>query len=246
MLAEAMANLGIRTLGDLPPDGKKYWASRFWDRKEAEQHPILGEHYLREKQDLIQLIEEHAAGATRVLEFCCGTGEFVELALRVTSAKEVVGVDISEHALAKAAERVQHDSLRLVQGDFWDDGLDLGTADLVLCVDSLQHLGNTAAVLARLHSFVAPGGLFIANVWTLDHFHELERLRYGRLRHVGRSIKFFGSAVLIRVSGGRLRSDHYRTKLAHSSEIESRLRETFAEVLQVTHHRYHSAFVCRA
>ena len=39
MLAEAMANLGIRTLGDLPPDGKKYWASRFWDWKEAEQHP---------------------------------------------------------------------------------------------------------------------------------------------------------------------------------------------------------------
>lgn len=244
MLAEVLAESGIRVLGKLPPNGKEYWAGRFWDREAEERHPVLGSHYLQEKNDLAKMIEDYAAGATRVLEFCCGTGEFIELTNTLATPQEIVAMDISEHALAKAAERGPHDNVHLVHGDFWDDSHNLGTADVVLCIDSLQHLGNVDAVLRRLHSFVAPGGVLIGNVWTRDYFHELERLRYGGFEHVVRSAKFLGSAILIRVSGGRLRSDNYRTKLARRSEIESLLNEIFDTVLTVTHHRYHTAFAC--
>jgi len=245
MLAELLANSGVRILGTLPPNGKKFWEERFWDRAEAEQDPHLAKHYLEEKNNLLGLIERYAADSTRLIEFCCGSGEFLEFVLKLTSVRELVGVDVSQHALKRAAAAVQHEGLRLVQGDFWDDSLDLGTADFVLCVDALQHLGNTAEVLERMRSFVAPGGVFLGNVWTFDHFHELERLRYGPTQHLVRSAKFFGSAVLIRASGGRLRSDSYRTKLARTTELEKHIRRIFPTVHEVNHFRYHTSFACQ-
>lgn len=245
MLAEVLAESGIRVLGKLPPNGKDYWAGRFWDRESEERHPVLGSHYLQEKNDLAKMIEEYAGGTPRVLEFCCGTGEFIQLTNTLAEPREIVATDISEHALARAAERGPYGNVRLVHGDFWDDSHDLGTANVVLCIDSLQHLGNVDEVLRRLRSFVAPGGVLIGNVWTRDYFHELERLRYGRLEHVTRSAKFLGSAILIRISGGRLRSDNYRTKLTWRSEIESLLHGNFDTVPALTHHRYHTAFACR-
>lgn len=244
MLAELLANSGIRILGNLPPNGKKFWAERFWDRAEAEQDPLLSKYYLEEKEDLLGLIKRYAADSERLLEICCGSGEFLQFVLDLTDVKELVGVDVSPHALKRAADAVQHDGLHLIEGDFWDDGLRLGTADFVLCVDSLQHLGNTREVLERFRSFLRPGGVFIGNVWTLDNFHELELRRYGRKEHLIRSAKFFGSAVAIRASFGRLRSDSYRTKLARQSEFEATVRDVFPKVHEVTHHRYHTSFAC--
>ncbi|MDH2427224.1 class I SAM-dependent methyltransferase [Sphaerisporangium sp. TRM90804] len=239
-----LARSGHKILGEQPPDGAKYWAARFWDRDLAERDPLLGEHYRAQKADLAQVIEKYARDADRVIEFACGTGEFTGMMARLSLAKEIVALDISAQGLEKTRARVGHPGLRTVLGDFWEDH-DLGTADVVMCVDAIHHIGDPRRVMERMKSFVRPGGVFIGNLWTVDNFHEFQRQRYGALWHLGRSAMFLGSAMVIKASGGRLRSGSYRTRLMRTSEIEPLLRSVFGEVLHVCADRYFVSFACR-
>jgi len=244
MIAELLAQTGRSIVRDIPPDGRQYWAKRFWDRDTHEQHPLLSAEFLRQKATIARFLREHAANADRVLELACGTGELTRLAAELTPAKEITAVDISAEGLRLARERVRHDNLRLVHGDFWAD-LALGTADVVMCLDAIHHIGDVRAVLTRLRSFVAPGGILIGNLWTADNFHRFQRQRYGTLAHVRRTAAFLGAAVLIRVSGGRLRTGAYRTQLIHSADATAILREVFDSVLEVSVEDYFMGFVVR-
>jgi SAM-dependent methyltransferase len=245
MLAELMARAGNRILGDIPPNGKDYWAARFWDRDAAESNPNIGVHYADQTADVSALLEKYGQDADRVLEFCCGTGLFTKLTADLTNAKEIVALDISEQGLQRTRARVDHPGLRLVHGDFWADH-GLGTAPLVVCMDAIHHLGNPRAVLTRLRGFVEPGGVLIGSLWTLDNFHELQRYRYGQLSHLWQTTKFFSSAVAIRASGGRLRSDAYRTRLLPARQVEPVLRTVFDDILFVSpKHHHFTAFACR-
>jgi SAM-dependent methyltransferase len=246
MLAELMARAGNRILGDIPPNGKDYWASRFWDRDAAEDHPMIRGHYADQTKDVSALLTKYGANVDRVLEFCCGTGLFTKLTADLTDAKEIVALDISEQGLERTRQRVDHPGLTLVHGDFWADH-DLGTAPLVVCMDAIHHLGNPRDVLTRLRSFLAPGGVLVGSLWTMDNFHELQRYRYGPLPHLWQTAQFFGSAMVIRASGGRLRSDAYRTRLLPARQVEPVLRSVFDNVLFISpRHHHFTAFACRA
>jgi SAM-dependent methyltransferase len=244
MLAEFMARTGNSVIRNIPPDGRAYWSARFWDRDTHEQHPVLGEAFLRQKNTVADLISRYAADTPRVLEFACGTGEFTRLAAERTRARQITAVDISAQGLRRARERVQHDNLELVQGDFWAD-LGVGTSDVVMCLDAIHHLGDVRQVLTRLRSFVAPGGVLIGNLWTADNFHQFQRLRYGRVAHLRRTAGFLGTALMIRGTGGRMRTGAYRTQLLHSSTATSILRDVFDDVLEVRVEDYFMGFVCR-
>jgi SAM-dependent methyltransferase len=244
MIAERMAQVGRRLVRDYPPDGRAYWAERFWDRDAAERQAIIGDHFHAQKDVLSELISQYGADAGRILEFACGTGEFTGLAAERTTATQIVAMDISEQALDITRERVHHPGLRLVNGDFWADH-DLGTADLVMCVDAIHHLGEVGQVLRRLRTFVRPGGVFIGNLWIADNFHEFQRERYGTIPHLARTAAFLGTAGLVWASNGRLRTGSYRTQLLQSAQIEPLLRTVFDEVMTVRPQRHFVAFACR-
>ncbi|MFI9388401.1 class I SAM-dependent methyltransferase [Kutzneria sp. NPDC052558] len=244
MLAELLAQSGKSILTGIPPNGKDYWAARFWDRESAEQHPLLRGDFLRQKETIANFLRDHGGGAERVLEFACGTGEFTALAAEHTKAQEITALDISAEGLRRAGERVRHDNLRLVQGDFWADN-GLGTSDLVMCVDAIHHLGDVTEVLTRLRTFVRPGGTLIGNLWTADHFHEFQRKRYGAVEHLRRTAAFFGTAVMIRASGGRLKTGAYRTQLVRSEQALAILHSVFPKVVQVRTEKYFMGFVCK-
>ncbi|GAB3888410.1 class I SAM-dependent methyltransferase [Kibdelosporangium lantanae] len=244
MIAELLARSGNTLLAGVAPDGKDYWARRFWDRDSAEAHPNLGDHFLAQKSLLADLIGEFGAGATDVLEFCCGTGELTRITAGLPSVRTITAVDISAQALEHARERVDHDGLRLIEGDFWADN-GLAPTELVLCVDAIHHLGDMPDVLRRLRSFVRPGGVLVGNIWTADNFHEFERIRYGRMSHLRRTAAFLGAAALIRLSGGRLKAGAYRTQLRRGVDAERLLRNIFGEPLAIQHQRYFTGFVVR-
>jgi ubiquinone/menaquinone biosynthesis C-methylase UbiE len=244
MLAEFMADAGRAVLKDVPPDGRDYWAARFWDRDGAEQHSVLADDFRLQKDTIDAYITQYGADATRALEFACGTGEFTRLVAERTGVSEITALDISQQGLDRARERVEHDSLNLVLGDFWKDN-GLKRADLVLCIDAIHHLGDMRQVLRRLRSFVEPGGTFIGNVWIADNFHEFQRKRYGAIEHIARTAMFLGTALLIRLSGGRLKTGSYRTQLVRSAEVRKLLAEEFSEVLEVKVERYFMGFVAR-
>ena len=148
----------------------------------------------------------------------------------------------SPEGLRQTGQRVRHPNLRLVLGDFWAD-LEVGTADVVTCLDAIHHLGDVRAVLTRPRSFVAPGGLLIGNLWTADNFHRFQRERYGTVAHLRRTAAFLGTALLIRLSGGRLKTGAYRTQLRHSRELIEILHDVFDTVHEVTVEEYFTGFV---
>jgi SAM-dependent methyltransferase len=244
MLAELLARSGQTFLRGIPPDGRAYWAKRYWDRAAAESHQVLADSFLQQKETVARFFRQFGRHAECVLEFACGTGEFTRLAAELTPAKKIVAMDISEQGLEIAGRRVSHNDLELVLGDFWQDN-QVGTADLVLCIDAIHHLGDVRSVLERLRTFVARGGTVIGNVWIADHFHEFQRRRYGRTRHLARTFFFFGTAAMIRLSGGHLRTGSYRTQLIRSEEVETILRDVFSEVLEISVERYFMTFACR-
>lgn len=244
MLAEQLVRTGSKLISAYPPEGRDYWAARFWDRNSAEQDPIIGEHYRSAKKSIADMIKRYGANANQTIEFACGTGEFTNLTAKLTPASEIVALDISAQGLERTAKRVQHDGLRLIQGDFWADH-QLGQAPLVLCIDAIHHIGNVKDVLTRMKQFVAPGGVFIGNLWTVDHFHDLQRQRYGNLNHSMRSAMFFTTAVLIRASNGRLRTASYRTQLVSSKDIPALLDEVFSETLEIHPDDFFVGFACR-
>lgn len=244
MLAEMLARSGKSLLKDVPPDGRRYWAARFWDRDAAEQHPLLRDHFLQQKDTIAGYLKHYGAETEKVLEFACGTGEFTGLAAEHTFAKSITALDISAQGLEIVRKRVTHDDLKLVYGDFWAENK-VGTADLVMCVDAIHHLGDVRQVLERMRTFVAPGGVLVGNLWTGDHFHDFERRRYGTLNHLGRTAAFFGTAAAIRLSGGRLRTSAYRTQLITSWEGAAILREVYGDVLELDVHRHFMSFVVK-
>jgi len=244
MIAELLASTGRVVIRDLPPDGRAYWAARFWDRDTHEQHPRLSDAFLTQKETIGGFLRTYAGDADRILEFACGTGEFTRLAAERTDAKQITAVDISAEGLERAGARVKHDNLDLVLGDFWTD-LGVGQADVVMCLDAIHHLGDVKTVLARLKTFVKPGGVFIGNIWTADNFHEFQRLRYGSLSHLRNTAAFLGTTLMIRLSGGRLNTGAYRTQLVHNARARKILGEVFDEVIEFRPERYFTGFVCR-
>lgn len=244
MLAELLANVGQRAVTGIPPDGRDYWAARFWDRDSAERHDLLAEDFRKQKDTIGDYLCDYGNDARRVLEFACGTGEFTRLTAELTRAEEITALDISEQGLERTRAKVHHEGLRLIRGDFWADH-DLTPAGLVVCVDAIHHLGDVRQVLARLRGFVAPGGVFIGNAVIADHFHEFGRKRYGTAGHLWGTARFCATALARRMSGGRINAGAYRTQLRPSGEIRRLLGETFDEVLAVQVDPYFMAFACR-
>jgi SAM-dependent methyltransferase len=249
MIAELLARTGKAVIRDTPPDGRAYWAARFWDRDTHEQHPRLRNAFLEQKDTIAGYLGTYAPRAERVLEFACGTGEFTRLAAERTGTKHITAVDISAEGLKRAAERLRREGhgdvrLDLVNGDFWTD-LGVEQSSVVMCLDAIHHLGDVRQVLTRLKTFVKPGGVFVGNLWTADNFHEFQRQRYGTVAHLRRTAGFLGTTLIIRASGGRLKTGAYRTQLVHSDEATTILGEVFDEVLEVKVEEFFMGFVCR-
>jgi len=106
----------------------------------------------------------------RVLDVGCGDGAF---AARVAArGARVTGVDPAPTALARA--RSAHPELELVT-PATDGGLPFpdGSFDAVTCVNVLQHVADTQALMSEMRRVLAPGGVLVAAV----PFH-------GRVRNV--------------------------------------------------------------
>jgi ubiquinone/menaquinone biosynthesis C-methylase UbiE len=244
MIAELLARTGRTVIGDIPPDGRDYWAARYWDRDTHEQHPLLRADFLKQKETIARYLADYAGDVKEITEIACGTGEFTRLAAELTPAERITAVDISVEGLKRTKERVKHPNLRLIHGDFWKDQ-GIAQTEVVMCLDAIHHLGDVKQVLTRLRSFVKPGGTFIGNLWTLDNFHEFQRQRYGKAEHLRRTAGYLGTALIVRASGGRLKTGAYRTQLITNKEALAILNEVFDEVVEFTVEPYFTGFVCK-
>jgi SAM-dependent methyltransferase len=101
-----------------------------------------------------------------LLDLACGRGGYgLEIAARTGAA--LVGVDFSAEAVRQAGEQAarlgREADFRV--GDLIATGLDPGSVQGVLCVDSVQFAEPPAAAYAELRRVVAPGGRAVLTCW---------------------------------------------------------------------------------
>lgn len=93
----------------------------------------------------------------RVLDFGAGTGGMVQRLLD-NGAAEVVGVDISDYAIAYGQERLKPfgDRARLIAGDI--RSLDIGSFDVIVSQNTLEHVMPLDDVIQAVVALARPGG----------------------------------------------------------------------------------------
>ena len=98
-------------------------------------------------------------GGKAALDIGCGAGLLCEPLARLGA--EVTGVDASAENVAAAAAHAEGMGLdiRYMAGEV--AGLDIGTFDLVTCVEVVEHVADKRAFLRDVAARVAPGGLLV-------------------------------------------------------------------------------------
>ncbi|OJU15882.1 MAG: hypothetical protein BGN88_13410, partial [Clostridiales bacterium 43-6] len=116
---------------------------------------------------LLSVFDQFGSHPKTVLDIACGTGSVShELAKR---GVDVIGLDISEEMLSKAAEKTLGQNVMLLCQDMCEIDL-YGTVEGAVCVlDSINHITDHRKLLKffrRLSLFIEPGGILIFDVNT--------------------------------------------------------------------------------
>jgi arsenite methyltransferase len=139
-----------------------------FDEDEARQ--VESVYRIREAQQRRRTVRETlgARRGERVLDVGCGPGFYcAELAGEVGPSGSVVGVDGSQAMLALAGRRcAELGNVELLAADATALGVADADFDAALCVQVLEYVADTRAVLAELHRALKPGGRVL--VWDID------------------------------------------------------------------------------
>ena len=102
-------------------------------------------------------------GGRSVIDAACGSG-YGSLLIAESGAKDVVGVDISEQAMATAKSKYVHPSLKFFALNV-EELSQLGTeiADAVVSFETIEHVSDDSKFLTAVHRVLRKGGIFIVS-----------------------------------------------------------------------------------
>ncbi len=165
---------------------------RFWDRiaERYSKRPIADEAAYQKK---LQVTREYFQPDMEVLEFGCGTGSTA-----ITHApyvKHIQAIDISSNMIGIAQGRADAGNVRNIT--FKRSSIDEfrvpdQTLDAVLGLSILHLLDNKEAVIAKVHTMLKPGGIFVTSTTCLGDTMKFFKI----IAPVGR---FFGVMPLVTV-----------------------------------------------
>ena len=132
--------------------------------------------YEKRADYLEKLFQKSRIPVHTVLDLACGTGTMTWLLAR--RGYETIGVDNSEEMLCEAMNKTGEGIPPLFLHQSMPK-LDLyGTVDAAICcLDSLNYLTNPRDVrrtFERLHLFIAPGGMLVFDINTVEKLAELD------------------------------------------------------------------------
>lgn len=139
-----------------------YKSEKFWDR-------IAKYFDLVEKKDepinikIIEKTKNLLNSTYTVLDFGCGSGT-AAIAI-ANSVKEINGIDISSQMIELAKGKAKEHKVRnidFVHATIFDEKLQTGSFDVILCFYLLHLLEDTPRVMLRINDLLKPGGLFIS------------------------------------------------------------------------------------
>lgn len=102
----------------------------------------------------------------RVLDAACGTG--YGTAILAQGAREVVGLDVSEEAIAYARERYCADNTEFLVADLSNPGLEKASFDVVVSFETIEHLQDRDTYLAHVSHAVRSDGVYIVSTPRAD------------------------------------------------------------------------------
>jgi len=150
-------------------------------------HPVLGDPTIMAHCTARLDIAASLAKGRRVLDAGGWTGLGAERYLEA-GAEQVVNLDISKEAIKLGRARLGKEKrVRFVQWDLNRTPLpfDDGSFDLIICLESLEHIAAQREAIAEFDRILEPGGVLLLSV--PDHEHEAawERLnRHGNAFHL--------------------------------------------------------------
>lgn len=103
------------------------------------------------------------AGTLHVLDLGCGYGWFCRWAAE-RGAASVLGVDVSEKMLERAARSNAHPAIAYRRADLETIALPESTFDLIYSSLTLHYVENLAALMASVHRALKPGGRFVFSI----------------------------------------------------------------------------------
>ncbi|MCZ0935230.1 MAG: class I SAM-dependent methyltransferase [Gemmatimonadetes bacterium] len=158
------------------PDDGQYEAEYF--RRARHLHdPNSSFHRYR----IANILGLHTPGPTdSVLDMGTGWGTIAFVVAPL--AREVVGIDLSDHSVSFCRDRLAHadpapNNVRFMQGDVRDCGLPSESFDVVYAADLFEHLWpeESNLTVAEACRVLRPGGMLV--VWMPCRSHAIEVLR---------------------------------------------------------------------
>jgi len=129
-------------------DYERYWAKRL----DIKSHGLYTSRRIKKFREIIKLVERNSS----VLEIGCGDGILLELLIKEKlAASDVLGIDISEHALN--ACRTKGIKVKRIDAFCADFIKDLGVFDYLIMADFIEHIVNSELLLKLIKQKIKKG-----------------------------------------------------------------------------------------
>lgn len=147
----------------------------------------------------------------RVLDLSCGSGYGTHMIAkeRKNVIDEVIGVDIDEEIIVYARATYYHPKSSFHIADATDPTLvnQLGTFDVILSFETLEHIENEQAILENYNRLLKPGGVLIVSTpfgegrgipcGSPFHVHQLKPEEFRELFHNYEATFYYQKGVLV-------------------------------------------------
>jgi len=118
-----------------------------------------------------------------VLDIACGEGYGSFLLSK--NSKKIVGVDLNEEVIKHASSKYKSNNLSFFAASIFNLPFEDGYFDLIICVETIEHVMDQKSAISELKRVLKPGGLlFISTpekdvynkdgLGNLSHYHEKE------------------------------------------------------------------------
>jgi 2-polyprenyl-3-methyl-5-hydroxy-6-metoxy-1,4-benzoquinol methylase len=161
-------------------DQQQFWNE--WNAKHrgAGYNPSIDPPTMRRRDTVFQWMRQLDLHRPSILDLGCATGWLSD---QLAEFGEVIGTDIADASISAARERYPH--IRFECEDFSNSNRPSGEFDIVVSLETLSHVADQRAFVARIRDVLKPGGYLILttqNRFVFERRSDVTPLAVGQIR----------------------------------------------------------------
>lgn len=146
---------------------------------------------------LDQIVRQSVSDNGTVLDIGCGVGDNLKLVYRENLVFK--GLEYSANSLARA-RRVLPNDVEMKQGSAVDIPFQSSSADLMMCIEVLEHIPDQYQALREMHRVLKPEGLLIVSVpyrrWFPSYYTYMGHIRHYTREELQQLLTESGFAII--------------------------------------------------